>query len=143
MKNHKTIGIGIFLVVLLLTPFFGFAQDNAEPEQIVVISQNMVPLSQMGRYVELMKQYWAPAFDKLVDEDKLDSWGLLTHAWGDEWNVVVHYSAKDFATFESAWEEGIADFVANTPEEINAEAINLIQAHKDGIYTEQYYYNGE
>jgi hypothetical protein len=147
MKNHKQIGIGIFLIAVLLTPFFGFAQETADPEKApkatVVISQNMVPLAQVGRYVELTKQYWAPAFDKLVDDGKLFSWGFITHAWGDEWNVVVHYVAKDFASFESAWNEGISAFYEDTPEEINDEMINLIEAHKDGIYTAQHYYDGK
>lgn len=147
MKNQKTIGINLFLVVLLLTPFFGFAQDSddskKEHKPTVVISQNIVPLSQVGRYVEITKEYWAPAFDKLVDEGKLFSWGLITHAWGDEWNVVVHYVAKDFAAFESAWNEGVNAFFESAPEEVNDEMINMIKAHKDGIYTGQHYYDGK
>ena len=147
MKTQATKGIVLFIVVILFVPFVAFAQDSEEvkknPKATVVISQNMVPLAKMGRYVELSNKYWAPAFDKLVDDGKLFSWGFLTHAWGDEWNVVVHYAAKDFASFESAWQEGLKTFTESIPEELNDEMIELILAHKDGIYTAQHYYDGK
>ena len=146
MKKQAIKGITLLLVILLFVPYIGFAQDGddakKQPKPTVVISQNMVPLAQMGRYVELSNKYWAPAFDKLVDEGKLFSWGFLTHAWGDEWNIVVHYVAKDFATFQSAWNEGLKTFSDSIPEELNDEMTSMISAHKDGIYTGQHYYDG-
>jgi len=146
MKNQAIKEITIFLVILLFVPYMGFAQDSyttvENPKPTVVISQNMIPLADMGRYVELSKKYWAPAFDKLVDEGKLYSWGFDTHAWGDEWNVMVHYVAKDFASFQSAWGDGLKMFTESIPEELNDEMTRMIKAHKDGIYTAQHHYDG-
>lgn len=143
MKKQAIRSISLFVIILLLVPYIGFAQDSEKPvKPTVVISQNMVALADMGRYVELSNKYWAPAFDKLVDEDKLISWGFITHAWGDEWNVVVHYVAKDFATFQSSWMEGLKSFSESIPEELNDEMTRMIKAHKDGIYTAQHYYDG-
>lgn len=143
MNNQAIKGITLFLIILLFVPYFGFAQDSEKPmKPTVVISQNMVPLADMGRYVELSNKYWAPAFDKLVDDGKLLSWGFITHAWGDEWNVLVHYAAKDFASFQSAWQEGLKSFTESVPEELNDEMTKMILAHKDGIYTAQHYYDG-
>ena len=144
-KTMKRV-IASALLMLIIIPGFISAQDSDEGKKkvkpTVVISQNMIPLADMGRYVELTNEYWAPGFDKLVDEGKLISWGYITHAWGDEWNVVVHYVAKDFATFQKAWGEGLKSFTENAPEEANNELIDMIQAHKDGIYTGQHYYDG-
>jgi hypothetical protein len=68
MKKQAIKGITLFLLVLLFVPYVGFAQDSEKQmKPTVVISQNMVPLAQMGRYVEISNKYWAPAFDKLVD----------------------------------------------------------------------------
>ena len=133
--------------LLIILPGYVFAQDGDDAKKefkpTVVISQNIVPLAQMGRYVELTNEYWAPSFDKLVDEGKLISWGFITHAWGDEWNIVIHYVAKDFETFQNAWSEGLKSFTESTPEEASDELIGMISAHKDGIYTGQHYYDGK
>jgi hypothetical protein len=62
MKTQATKGIMILLAIILFIPYVGIAQDNEkEFKPTVVISQNMVPLAQMGRYVELSNKYWAPA----------------------------------------------------------------------------------
>ncbi len=134
------------LLALIIIPSFIIAQDNEDGKEkfkpTVVVSSNIVPLATMNRYVELTDKYWVPAFDKLVNDGKLFSWGYLTHAWGDEWNVVVHYTAKDFATFQSAWSEGLTAFLDIAPEEDSSELIGMISAHKDGIYTGQHFYDG-
>ena len=70
--------------------------------QIMVVSQNKVVFSSVKDYNELSEKYWHPIFDKLVDEGKLDEWGSLNHYWGDEWNVVAYYKAKDIASFEES-----------------------------------------
>jgi hypothetical protein len=133
------------LLILMVLPGLVIAQDEESSKKFkptVVISSNKVALANVGRWVELNNKYWAPHFDKLVDDGKLISWGVITHAWGDEWSVVVHYVAKDFATFQKAWGEGLKAFSENTPEELNDEMINMILEHKDSIYTGQHYYDG-
>ncbi len=135
------------LLLLIITSGFVIAQDSDEAKKkfkpTVVVSQNMVPLAKMGRFVEITNEYFVPAFDKLVDEGKLMGWGYLTHAWGDEWNVVIHYTAKDFATFEKAWGEGIKSLIESAPEEVTDEQMGMLLAHKDSIYTGQHSYDGD
>ena len=82
--------------------------------QIMVVSQNKVVFSKMKEYHDLMEKHWNPVFDKLVDEGKLNEVGSLSHSWGDEWNVVGYYKAKDLASFEKAWSEGYKNFADNT-----------------------------
>jgi hypothetical protein len=61
MNKQAIKGITLFLLVLLFVPYVGIAQDSKkEFKPTVVISEKMVPLAQMGHYVELSNMYWAP-----------------------------------------------------------------------------------
>ena len=102
--------------------------------QIMVISQNKVKFSSVKEYHELSEKYWNPVYDKLVDEGKLDEVGTLSHAWGDEWNVVGYYKAKDVASFEKAWSEGYEEYVEKTPQNVRNRIQTMIIEHKDSIY---------
>ena len=122
MRSIKRIG----LIVLL---FVTYSQA-----QIMVISQNKVVFSKMKEYHELSEKFWNPVFDKLVDEGKLDEVGTLGHAWGDEWNVVGYYKAKDIASFEKAWSEGYQEYAKKTPQNVQNKIQAMIIEHKDSIY---------
>jgi len=122
MRSIKRIG----LIVLL---FVTYSQA-----QIMVISQNKVKFSSVKEYHELSEKYWNPVYDKLVDEGKLDEVGTLSHAWGDEWNVVGYYKAKDVASFEKAWSEGYEEYVEKTPQNVRNRIQTMIIEHKDSIY---------
>ena len=122
MKTIKKIG----LIVLLFVTY--------SHAQIMVISQNKVVFNKMKEYHELSEKFWNPVFDRLVDEGKLDEVGTLGHAWGDEWNVVGYYKAKDIASFEKAWSEGYQEFAKKTPQNVQNKIQAMIIEHKDSIY---------
>jgi hypothetical protein len=122
MRTIKKIG----LIVLLFVTY--------SHAQIMVISQNKVVFNKMKEYHELSEKFWNPVFDKLVDEGKLDEVGTLGHAWGDEWNVVGYYKAKDIASFEKAWSEGYQEFAKKTPQNVQNKIQAMIIEHKDSIY---------
>ena len=122
MRAIKRIG----LIVLLFVTY--------SHAQIMVISQNKVVFNKMKEYHELSEKFWNPVFDKLVDEGKLDEVGTLGHAWGDEWNVVGYYKAKDIASFEKAWSEGYQEFAKKTPQNVQNKIQAMIIEHKDSIY---------
>ena len=122
MRSIKRIG----LIVLL---FVTYSQA-----QIMVISQNKVVFNKVKEYHELSEKFWNPVFDRLVDEGKLDEVGTLGHAWGDEWNVVGYYKAKDIASFEKAWSEGYQEFAKKTPQNVQNKIQAMIIEHKDSIY---------
>ena len=122
MRTVKKIG----LIVLLFVTY--------SHAQIMVISQNKVVFNKMKEYHELSEKFWNPEFDKLVDEGKLDEVGTLGHAWGDEWNVVGYYKAKDIASFEKAWSEGYQEFAKKTPQNVQNKIQAMIIEHKDSIY---------
>ena len=122
MRTIKKIG----LIVLLFVTY--------SHAQIMVISKNKVVFNKMKEYHELSEKFWNPVFDKLVDEGKLDEVGTLGHAWGDEWNVVGYYKAKDIASFEKAWSEGYQEFAKKTPQNVQNKIQAMIIEHKDSIY---------
>ena len=122
MRTVKKIG----LIVLLFVTY--------SHAQIMVISQNKVVFNKMKEYHELSEKFWNPVFDKLVDEGKLDEVGTLSHAWGDEWNVVGYYKAKDIASFEKAWSEGYQEYAKKTPQNVQNKIQAMIIEHKDSIY---------
>ena len=122
MRSIKKIGLFVLL-------FVTYSQA-----QIMVISQNKVVFNKMKEYHELSEKFWNPVFDKLVDEGKLDEVGTLGHAWGDEWNVVGYYKAKDIASFEKAWSEGYQEFAKKTPQNVQNKIQAMIIEHKDSIY---------
>ena len=122
MRTVKKIG----LIVLLFVTY--------SHAQIMVISKNKVVFNKMKEYHELSEKFWNPVFDKLVDEGKLDEVGTLGHAWGDEWNVVGYYKAKDIASFEKAWSEGYQEFAKKTPQNVQNKIQAMIIEHKDSIY---------
>ena len=122
MRSMKNIGL---IIILFVT----YSQA-----QIMVISQNKVKFSSVKEYHELSEKYWNPVYDKLVDEGKLDEVGSLSHAWGDEWNVVGYYKAKDIASFEKAWSEGYEEYVEKTPQNVRNRIQTMIIEHKDSIY---------
>ena len=109
--------------------------------QIMVISQNKVVFSKMKEYQDLMEKHWNPVFDQLVDEGKLNEVGSLSHSWGDEWNVVGYYKAKDLASFEKAWSEGYKKFADNTPQNVRNRITAMIIEHKDNIYQIKHSYS--
>ena len=125
--------IKISLVLLIYNGFLS--------AQIMVISQNKVVFSKMKEYQELMEKHWNPVFDKLVDEGKLNEVGSLSHSWGDEWNVVGYYKAKDLASFEKAWSEGYKKFTDNTPQNVRNRITAMIIEHKDNIYQIKHSYS--
>jgi hypothetical protein len=129
MKTVKQISI----LWLLIATF-----SNA---QVMVISQNKV--NDTKEYYELAEKYWYPVFDKLVDDGKLDEVGALSHSWGDEWNAVGYYKAKDFASFEKAFNEGYEKWKETTPEEVRKKISKMIVEHKDNIYQIKHSHSGK
>ena len=139
MKNPIRHIIIVTIAILIILPSHAVSQDKPT----VVVSSHMVNFSDRDKFIEDTDEYWVPAFDKLVDEGKLYSWGYLEHAWGDEWSFVFHFTAKDFASFQSAWGEGLATYLDGHPEEADIESFSIIQAHKDNIYTGHHFYDGK
>ena len=124
-----------FAIILIAFLFLGensFAQDNDQP--LLVVSQNMVSMSDVGKVNKLGDSIFVPILKELVDEGLLYSFGNFNHSWGDEWNVNYWYTAKDMATFDKFCDEYVSRVNKRHPGAFGS-VVKYFQAHKDNIYT--------
>ena len=124
-----------FAIILIAFLFLGgnsFAQDNDQP--LLVVSQNMVSMSDVGKVNKLGDSIFVPILKELVDEGLLYSFGNFNHSWGDEWNVNYWYTAKDMASFDKFWDEYVSRVNKRHPGAFGS-VVKYFQAHKDNIYT--------
>ena len=100
----------------------------------VVFSQN-----KCGFDIEELNKFWTeqavPILNDLVAQEKLIGWGVLTHAWGDEWNWNVYYTAASQNAFNDAWSEFIKIMMEKDPETFKTFSKFCFE-HKDSIYTQ-------
>lgn len=130
------------LILSLIFLFFGigtaFAQDNQsdadEGNGILVVSYFKCQYNKIGEVVEFTKEMSEPVLNKLVDEGKLNSWGSLTHLWGDEWNYLIYYNANNLAEFEAAFGEAVSSYEENSDDWMDKWS-SLCSEHKDNVYS--------
>jgi len=127
----------IFALTILFAVNFSVAQETENTPTKpgwFVMSQNMVSLSDVSELNVLSDSLFVPILSELVDEGKLLSYGLLDHAWGDEWNYNVYYVTKDHAAFIEFFNEYVKRVTEKHPDAL-PKVISLIKAHKDNMYS--------
>ena len=92
-------------------------------------------LADLDDAVEILNGTWREVADELVEEGLLLGYGILTHAWGDEWNLVDYYTAADAPAFQAAWAELILRYQARDRDGSQFERFGqLCPRHKDNQY---------
>lgn len=123
----KTLLSILFISMAFTTLTFG--------QSIAVFNYAKTTFSDQSAFRKHSEKYWHPAVDKQIKKGNLISFQSLTHGWGNEWNFVDIYEAKDFATFEKAWKEIWSESKKNTPkDEWDAQFKRVIE-HKDNIWS--------
>jgi len=124
------------LTALLIASLFlggrSFAQNAEQP--LLIVSFNMVPMSEVGKVNKMVDSVFSPILKELVDAKFIDGWGQFSHAWGDEWNLNIWYVVKDMASFDKFWTEYVSRVNKKHPGAFAA-TTKYFQAHKDNIYT--------
>jgi hypothetical protein len=120
------------MFTLMLLSGSSFAQDSEQP--LLIISQNMVSMSDVGKVNKMSDSIFVPILKELVDEGMLYSFGNFSHSWGDEWNVNYWYTAKDMASFDKFWDEYVSRVRSRHPNAFGS-ITKYFNAHKDNIYT--------
>ncbi len=92
-----------------------------------------------GQAVALMQE-GRPVIDEMVSEGKFIGYGILTHNWGDEWNVVDFFTVDGldsfFASFAEMTERLDAASSDGQEEEDDGPSFGEIcTEHKDNIYS--------
>ena len=124
--------IFVLLFSLMLLSGSSFAQDSEQP--LLIVSQNMVSMSDVGKVNKMGDSIFVPILKELVDEGMLYSFGSFSHSWGDEWNVNYWYTAKDMASFDKFWDEYVSRVSSRHPKAFGS-VTKYFDAHKDNIYT--------
>ena len=126
----------IFKTILVLMLFTSsvtiFGQESEKPNWLV-LSQNMVKMSKVGKVNKMIDSISAPILNKLCDEGMLSGWGQFNHAWGDEWNVNFWYVTKNQESFGKFWTEFVKRVKDQHPGSFSS-IVKHFQAHKDNMY---------
>jgi hypothetical protein len=109
------------------------AQESPQPGT-VVFSQNICPYENITSINAIADSVFTPILDELLNEGRILGWGILTHAWGDEWNWNVYYTVESHRAFLDFWAEYIARLNARHPGLLQRFA-PLCTEHKDNIYS--------
>jgi hypothetical protein len=102
-------------------------------QETLVLSQNKCAPDKQGQIRQLTDSLWIPVVQELVNEGKINAAGSAYHSWGDEWNVVIWYTAKDIATFVSAFNDLVARVEKRHPKLI-PQFLAWCSEHKDSFY---------
>ncbi len=132
-RNPLVLGL-ISLALGATTTAPAVAQDEPQPG-VAAVRYFECPLGDLGDAVRLLNGEWRAIAMDLIDEGMLIDYGILTHSWGDEWNLVDYFVATDIAAFHTAWGEMVTRQQARDPEnELFESFAELCPRHKDNIY---------
>lgn len=110
------------------------AQDAEMQTRFMMLNQHQCPSENMEAILDLMEDVFAPSLSELQGEGAVHDWGILTHAWGDEYNFNFYMVTESHHSFVEAW-----DSLMTKTEEIDPEWFDkfapLCVAHKDNMYT--------
>ncbi len=116
----------------LFAPTVSLAQESQQPTTVAV-EYWKCDYSKLGIIAQVTDSLVIPIAQELVNEGRLVSYGMLTHNWGDEWNVVFYQTAADKTAFFSAWTEINSRFNERHPDV--PPLTDYCTEHKDNIYT--------
>lgn len=116
-------------------------QEDADRQFVVARSFQCSP--QGGGIAWL--QAWRPIVQEMIAEGSFVDYGIMAHAWGDEWNVVDFFVVEDLSAFHTDFAELVRraverDIPAPTYENSEGETVErapfgqICTRHKDNIY---------
>lgn len=115
------------------------AQEQAgERPNVVAMSEWKCPIGNLGEALEITNTISRPIHQELVDEGMIVGWNVLTHLYGDEWNLIFVTLAKDL---DSAIASG-TEFNRRVGEmdlgDEGGRFTELCPYHRDNIYSIQH-----
>lgn len=143
MKHAATIFVATIFTAMSLVPDAYAQEEPADTmqTQFVMLNQNTCPGENMEELVELFETDLAPVFSEMEEEGEINDWGLLTHAWGDEYNFNFFVITDSHRAFVDAWDSFIERSQEASPEgqerffelcEGNKHKDNMYMLHKPG-----------
>lgn len=114
----------------------GPVQAQEEPddgEDFVVLSENQVPSEKMDKLTGMADTTASVVLDQLVEEGLLKDWGVLRHAWGNQWNYNIYYVTESHAAFVKFWDEFTSRMQEQHPA-AGQKITSMFEAHRDNMY---------
>ena len=122
------------LILVLVLPLTAHAQDGAPT---MGISQWKCNFGYIADLVEEMREVGLPIAQEMVDDGSVFVSGMMTHTWGDEWNVMFFTATPDGMPFIDTAEELNDRQNEAFGDESGARFLENCSEHKDNIYTWQ------
>jgi hypothetical protein len=130
--------IGAVALTILLTavwPAGTVAQEAAVPG-LTTVRYYQCGVGDLDEAISILNGTWRETADELVGEGVLLGYGILTHAWGDEWNLVDYIVAANMEAFQVGWAELLRRYQARDRDGSDIDDLNeLCPRHKDNIYS--------
>ena len=103
----------------------------------VVYSQNKCHSEYLDDMAKATEEKWGQVLNEVVAEGKWISWGVLEHAWGDEWNWNPYYVAESREAFFEGWSLMIKKMQEKHPDYLK-ETRKYCFEHKDSMYSQRF-----
>tara|TARA_B100000700_G_scaffold315433_1_gene403480 strand:+ start:6372 stop:6764 length:393 start_codon:yes stop_codon:yes gene_type:complete len=126
------------ILILMITSFNLNAQQG-----FVMFNQNKVEFANQNKAYKIFDDYFNPVWNQLVDEGMITSYSLMTHGWGDEWNLNYMIVTESHEAFLKAWSEGFKRIRNSMPQEKWNELMKYTLEHKDNLYSLRHHYSGK
>lgn len=128
----------LLAAVLVAVPAAAQEEESDRPG-VVAFSLWKCPFGNLSEAVEISNAERGDVYDAMVEEGMIQGWGVLTHLWGDEWNLVFYTLAEDAQAAIEASSEFFRRIGEVDPEgEITQRFFELCPTHKDNIMSFQY-----
>ena len=124
----------LLLAALLLIVLPASAQEAERETGFMMMNQHACPGDGFEGMMDVFETKTGPILNELRDEDMIQDWGLLTHAWGDEYNFNFYMIADNHRAWLDAWGQMVSRM--NDRHEGWGEMVsNYCTFHKDNLYT--------
>ena len=109
------------------------AQDEAAGT--IAVSYWKCPFGDLGEAIQLLNSDVRSVAQSVIDDGMWMDWGIPTHAWGDDWNLLIYTAAADRNAFFTGWDEYIRRLGESDPDgELTERFFALCPEHKDNVY---------
>ena len=132
----KTIFTLFVVLALVSITYSAVAQETQKPPKtgFFLFNQNKVAQENVAKVNAIWDSTFTPILNELMKEGKLLGWGLLMHAWGDEWNYNFYFVTENHRAFLDFWSEFFARVSKRFPG-LMGKITPMIIEHKDNMYS--------
>lgn len=119
----------LLAVLICALPATALGQDNPT----VGVSYWKCDWANLQEIQQTADSIVTPIYQEMVDEGTIMNWGMLTHQWGDSWNIVMYTTAADTPAYLNATQEANQRIQERHPD--LTPLTDYCTEHKDNIYT--------